>query len=495
MDDRKHLIIGTAGHVDHGKTSLIRALTGTDPDRLKEEKERGMTIDIGFASFRLPSGRQAGVVDVPGHERFLKNMLAGASGVDLLLLVVAADEGVMPQTVEHLDIMRLLEAQKGIIALTKSDMVEPDWLELVTEDIRAAVQGTFLADAPIIPVSSATGEGLKDLALTIDRMTEEVEQRDTSAPFRLPVDRVFTMPGFGTIVTGTLVAGTIRLESPAVVLPQGRETRIRQIQRHGKKEEQAEAGSRVAVNLAGVDLEEVARGDVVCQPGRYQATRILDARIVMLPNAPRPLQNRARIRFYLGTAEVLGRAVILDGETLQPGQEGLAQFRLETPVVAARKDRFVIRSYSPMNTLGGGIVLDANPERHRRQDERVLERLKTAEKGDPAELVEQALAAARLAPLTPEEIAGKTGLPQGEVSSLLESLAGEGRAFRMGTRWLHGPRMAELEDKRLFAFVDDEHRRQRRGNGDDEAIGLDVAEQTPRHIIAQIHSRRLLRLL
>jgi len=448
MED-KHLIIGTAGHVDHGKTSLIKALTGTDPDRLKEEQERGMTIDIGFASFKLPSGRLAGVVDVPGHERFLKNMLAGAGGVDLVLLVVAADEGVMPQTVEHLDIMRLLEAQKGIIALTKADLVEPEWLELVAEDVRAAVQGTFLGDAPIIPVSSVTGQGLPELARTIDRLTEEVRQRDTSAPFRLPVDRVFTMPGFGTIVTGTLVAGTVRLDAAAVILPSGLQTRIRQIQQHGKRMERAEAGSRVALNLAGVDLDEVTRGDVVCEPGRYGATQMIDARLMMLPNAPRPLQHRARIRFYLGTAEILGRVVLLDADSLEPGQEGLVQFRLESPVVAARKDRFVLRSYSPMHTLGGGIVLDPDPARHRRREARVLERLKATERGDPAEIVEQVLAAASLQPLTAEEVGNKCGMPLSQVSSLLESLEGEGRAFRVGSRWVQGLHIAQMEDKIL----------------------------------------------
>src|SRR5262245_44821492 len=292
----QHFIIGTAGHVDHGKTALIRALTGEETDRLREEQERGMSIDLGFASFRLPSGRLAGVIDVPGHERFLKNMLAGAGGIDLVTLVVAADEGVMPQTREHLDILNILQTRKGLVAITKADLVDAEWLELVREDVAGTLRGTFLEGAPLLAVSSVTGQGLEELAQTLDRLADEVSTRPIVGPWRLPVDRAFTIGGFGTVVTGTLIAGVARVGDRVEILPRGVETRIRGLQVHGAPAQVVEAGTRVAMNLAGVGLEGVERGDVAAPPGVYRSTLALDVRLEVLPNCPREVKNRTRVR-------------------------------------------------------------------------------------------------------------------------------------------------------------------------------------------------------
>ncbi|NLN78604.1 MAG: selenocysteine-specific translation elongation factor, partial [Armatimonadetes bacterium] len=304
--DAKHLIIGTAGHVDHGKTTLIEAMTGTLTDRLKEEQERGLTIDLGFASLKLPSGRTVGIVDVPGHERFLKNMLAGASGVDIALLVVAADEGVMPQTREHLEILHLLESRQGIVALTKVDMVDEDWLEMVEDDLREYLAGTFLRGAKIVRVSGVTGAGVDDLIKEIDVLAQQAVQRPVEGPFRLPIDRIFTMTGFGTVVTGTLISGALKLGDQARILPKGINTRIRGIQVHGVKQDEAQAGSRVAVNLVGVEVSDIERGDVLLSPGYLQNSTSLDVYVTVPDDIPKALTNRMRVRIHIGTAEVLG---------------------------------------------------------------------------------------------------------------------------------------------------------------------------------------------
>ena len=433
----KHVIIGTAGHVDHGKTTLIRALTGIDTDRLKEEKERGMTIDLGFASFTLPGGRRVGIVDVPGHERFLKNMLAGATGVDLVLLVVAADEGVMPQTREHLEILELLEAKKGVIALTKCDMVDDEWLEVVQDDIRQAFAGTFLEKAPIIAVSGTTGAGIGDLGKQLAAMVEEIEERSASGPFRLPVDRVFTLTGFGTVVTGTLVSGTIHVGDAVEVLPEGLQTRVRQLQVHGARQEQAVAGTRVAVNLVGVEVEDLQRGSVIAPPGYLRASQLIDTTIRLLPTASAPLRSRTRIRLHIGTTEALGRLKILDKEEIAPGEEGLAQFVAEQPLVSSRSDRFVIRSYSPMHTIGGGIVLDANAPRRKRYDQKSIDALKTRLQGVPADMVEDILLTTTSG-VAVKNIAASTGLEQQLVTDVLTKLAAKGRARKLGTeKWIH----------------------------------------------------------
>ena len=358
----RHYVIGTAGHIDHGKSALVKALTGTDPDRLEEERRRGMTIDLGFAHFDLPGGRRVGIVDVPGHERLIRNMLAGATGIDLVLLVVAADEGVMPQTREHLDILRFLPLRAGLIVLNKIDLTpDPAWLALVRDDLATVTAGTFLQGAPIVEVSARTGQGVEDLVEAIDRAVAAVPARAADAPARLPIDRAFTMAGFGTVVTGTLWSGRIAPGDGVELLPRGRVLRVRGVQSHGAHRERAEAGSRVAVNLAGIEKDEVERGNVLATPGVFVPTERLEVRMRLLPQAPR-LARGARIRLYLGSAEVLGRLSLMDRPGLEPGQEVVAQLRLERPLVADAGDAFVLRRYSPMLTIGGGIVLDAHPQ-------------------------------------------------------------------------------------------------------------------------------------
>jgi selenocysteine-specific elongation factor len=449
----KHLIIGTAGHVDHGKTALIRALTGAETDRLKEEQERGMSIDLGFASFRLPGGRLAGVIDVPGHERFLKNMLAGAGGIDLVILVIAADEGVMPQTREHLEILQILQTKKGVVAITKADLVDEEWLELVQEEIQTTLRGTFLKNAPLIPVSSVTGQGIPELTATLERLAEEVETRPVIGPWRLPVDRAFTVGGFGTVVTGTLMSGTVRVGDRAEILPAGLETRVRGIQTHGQSAPEAEAGTRVALNLAGVGLEGVERGDVASAPGALRPTLSLDARLDVLASCPREVKNRTRVRVYLGSAELLARLTLLDAESLAPGSSGLIQLRLEQPTVCAKGDRFVLRFYSPMHTIGGGAVLEPHAAKHRRFDAAVLENLTVKEQGTPAELLEEAVQRSGLTPTVPAKVGQQLGMPVEEARRLLEGLKEEGRLVAVDSEAvLHAHRVEAAENQLVAAL-------------------------------------------
>jgi len=385
----KNIIVGTAGHIDHGKTTLIKALTGRNTDRLKEEKERGISIELGFTYFDLPSGRRAGIIDVPGHEKFIKNMLAGAASVDVVVLVIAADEGVMPQTKEHMNILSMLKVKKGIIALTKKDMVDPEWLEMIVEQVREEVSHTFLKDASIIPVSSITGDGMGDLINEIDRITEIVEQKDTQTIFRLPIDRVFSISGFGTVVTGTLLSGTINEGDKIEVYPQKIESRVRSIQVHDKNVKIAYAGQRVALNIANVKVEEIERGCVIAKPGSLDATMMIDARLELLADAEKSIDNRDRLRLYHETSEIMCRVVLLDREELKPGEDAFVQLRLEESMACQKGDRFVIRFYSPMVTIGGGTVLDPNPPKRKRFKEDVLEELKIKEQGDPTDIAEQ----------------------------------------------------------------------------------------------------------
>ena len=438
------IIIGTAGHVDHGKTTLIKALTGIDTDRLKEEQERGMTIDLGFASLRLPNGRSVGIVDVPGHERFIKNMLAGAGGVDVALLVIAADESVMPQTTEHLEILQLLEVKRGVVALSKADMADPEWIEVVKDDVRRALADTFLADAPIIPVSSVTGEGLTELLDALQDACEYAQPRDASGAFQLPVDRVFTLTGFGTVVTGTLVAGTVKVGDEVEALPKGLRTRVRQIQTHGQKVESVSAGARVALNLVGLEVSDLERGDVCAPPGALKASTIFDLKLVMLKDAPKPIRNRARVRFHVGTAELLGRIVLLDRDELKPGEEAYAQFKSEGPGVAARGDRFVIRSYSPMLTIGGGVILDPVARKHRRFDDSVLSGLETSSRGTPEELLEQTLK---------QSPSGMTLAELSKTPDLLDSLKKSGKLVDLGGRVIHASVLAQHTSRMLESLT------------------------------------------
>jgi selenocysteine-specific elongation factor len=379
--------IGTAGHIDHGKSTLVEALTGIDPDRLAEEKARGMTIDLGFAWLTLPNGREVSIVDVPGHEGFIKNMLAGVGGIDAALLVVAADEGVMPQTREHLAILDLLRVRQGIVALTKADLVDEEWLELVREEVVEQLQSTTLASARILPVSAYTRQGLPELLAEMERVLDEVEERQDSARPRLPVDRAFSMTGFGTVVTGTLLDGTFRSGQEVEILPRGLRARIRTLQTHRRQVEVARPGSRVALNLAGIARTDVKRGDVVCLPGQFQPTLLLDARVQLLPDVAHALAHNTQVDFYSGSQEVPARVRLLDVESLEAGQRAWAQLRLSRPVVVAKHDRFILRIPSPSMTIGGGEVVDVHPRYHRRFQPVIMHMLETLEQGTPEELI------------------------------------------------------------------------------------------------------------
>jgi selenocysteine-specific elongation factor len=394
-------VIGTAGHVDHGKSTLVQALTGIHPDRLKEEREREMTIDLGFAWLKLPDGEDIGVVDVPGHRDFIENMLAGVGGIDATLFVIAADEGIMPQTREHLAILDILQVQGGVVALTKVDLIDdPDWLYLIEDDVRTALEGTILADAPMIRVSARTREGLPELLQALSTCLAERPSRPDLGRPRLPVDRVFSMPGFGTVVTGTLLDGNLRLGDEVEILPSGLRGRVRGLQTHKHKEEQAVPGSRTAVNISGVNLEQVLRGDVIAHPGDYQPTRRMDMRFHLLRDVSQPLEHNTEVKLFLGAAEVQARLRLLGSELLNPGDEGWLQLELQQPLIAVRGDRYILRRPSPGETLGGGSVVDPHPKgRHKRFASEVLARLEALAQGDPADVLLQALLALGAAPL------------------------------------------------------------------------------------------------
>jgi len=426
MPNAKHVVAGTAGHIDHGKTSLVKALTGTDTDRLPEEKARGITIDLGFAFLEEPDGLTIEIVDVPGHERFVKNMLAGVGGIDLALLVIAADEGVMPQTREHLAICSLLHIKSGMVALTKTDMVEPDWLELVRDDVARLLDGTFLAGCPIVPVSSKTGEGLPELRAALGALARSVPAKALDRTARLPVDRVFTVRGFGTVVTGTLTAGRLAIDERVEVYPRGLESKVRGLQVHSHAVESAQAGQRTAVNLQGVERTAIERGDVVAPAGMLVQTVLLDATVELLADAPRTLKLRERVRFHVGTQEVMAR-VLLVGETELPqGRASFGRFRLEAPVVALPGDRYVIRTYSPILTIGGGTLLDVAPPRFKRKAPALRAHLELLATGSAAEVVEEHLRQAGAAGARLVDLRARTPFGPELLRTLLEGLQKSG---------------------------------------------------------------------
>lgn len=427
-----HVIIGTAGHVDHGKTALIKALTGADTDRLKEEKARGISIDLGFAPFRLPDGTVAGVVDVPGHERFINNMLAGIGGIDLVLLVVDVMEGVMPQTHEHLQILQLLDIRRGVVVLTKCDLAEEDWIDIVEEEVREEVAGSFLRDSPFCRVSAVTGAGIPELVEIIEQAVASLTPKDADGPLRLPVDRHFTVAGFGTVVTGTLLSGRVRVGDTVEVLPPGRQVRVRELQVHGAKVEEACAGQRVALNLAGLDRELIQRGTVVGTPGIFEQTTRLDARLTLLADAPRPVKFRDPVHFNLGTARVVGIVALLDRDQLEPGESALVQIHLDRPLVAHRQDRFIVRSYSPMTTIGGGLVIDPDPAKHRRFRQEIMAALAELESGEKAFLL-QKLAAKSGVKI--KELEQLSGLGTERIVAHLEALRTEGKTALLADQW------------------------------------------------------------
>ena len=432
MMQARQVIIGTAGHVDHGKTSLIQALTGTNPDRLAEEQARGMTIDLGFAFLDLPGDPPiaAGIVDVPGHERFVKNMLAGAGGVDVALFVVAADEGPMPQTREHSDILTVLGVTRGVVALTKCDVADAELRELAEETTREMLAKTPLADAPLIPVSAVTGEGLDALKTALARIAATVPPRDAAAPFRLPVDRVFSMAGVGTIVTGTLIAGTLRVGDSIAVQPQDLRTKARTLQTHNQKVEAATPGMRIAVNLPGIEVGQIERGAVLCPPGTLTATTLIDVRLTLLPDAPRPLRRRERARVHLGTGEILARVQLMDRAEIAPGESNIpAQLLCETPAAPIRGERFVVRSYSPAHAIGGGVIVETNPTRRYRAGDAAAQRLFEARgSGEMTDTIYAGLAA-RPADFSVAEIAQAASVTPERAMIALETLVEERRAF------------------------------------------------------------------
>ena len=427
------IIIGTAGHIDHGKSALVRALTGTDPDRLPEEKKRGITIDLGFADLEIDDLR-LGFVDVPGHERFVKNMLAGAHGIDVLALVIAADEGVMPQTIEHFDICRLLGVNKGVVVITKTDLVDEEMLLLVQEDARELVAGSFLDGAPIVPVSSRTGAGLERLRSTLKTIADEVPPKSSDLVTRLPIDRAFSMKGFGAVVTGTLISGEIAEGAALDLLPKGISVRVRGAQVHGKAVEKARAGQRTAVNLAGVDVEQLERGMVLTEPKTLHPTQIIDARIDVLANASRGVRSRSRIRLHIGATEVLGRVRVLDQPAeISPGHSALAQLRLEVPIVAVHNDRFIIRSYSPAETIAGGVVLDPLASKHRGKEiEKTRQRLNRLLSTSATEKLAAFVESSSLRGLRIEDLVAATGWKREVVTQINSQAQKEGTIVEAG---------------------------------------------------------------
>ena len=426
----KNIIVGTAGHIDHGKTTLIKALTGRNTDRWEEEQRRGITIDLGFTYFDLKNGDRVGIIDVPGHEKFINNMVAGDVGMDLVLLVVAADEGIMPQTREHMDILGLLGIKKSILVINKCDLVDEEWLELVEEEIQEELEGTFLEGAPVVKVSAATGQGLDELTDTIQQlMSDEVVAKDTQTIPRLPIDRAFTLSGFGTIITGTLISGTITREDVLEMYPIGKECKIRNIQVHGQNQDKCYAGQRVAINLSNVKKKEIRRGCVLAPKNSMKNTDLLDVKLKVLEDSMRILTNHERLHLYTGTSEILCRAVLLDKEQIGPGEEGLVQLRLEEEIAVKRGDRFVVRFYSPMETIGGGIVLEPNPVRKKRFDAQAIEELKKKESGSLGDVMELQIKEHGDTMITLAELAKVMAHSVDELKEYLDELEESGTIF------------------------------------------------------------------
>ncbi len=426
----RQYILGTAGHIDHGKTSLVKALTGIDTDRLKEEKERGITIELGFAHLALPGGKVLGIVDVPGHEKFVKNMVAGATGIDLVALVIAADEGVMPQTREHLEICQLLKIRHGIVVLTKIDMVDEEWLELVREDVREYLSETFLASAPIVEVSAITGQGIDNLVQVLDKVFQKLPEKEAGHIFRLPIDRVFTMRGFGTVITGTTVSGQIRIGDEVTLYPQGIESKIRGIQVYNRDVSEVHAGLRTAVNLQGVEKAAIERGNVLASKDSLKTTHMIEVHLELLSSAPRKVKNRSKVRFHTGTSEIISTAVLLDRDELLPGQTCYAQIRLEEPTAVLRNDHYVIRSYSPVQTIGGGEILNALPVKRKRFSETALAELKSLHTGDLSQVIEVFVSSARFSGVRQDDLPFLTNTSRKKLDGTLQALLSKKRAIQ-----------------------------------------------------------------
>ena len=421
----RNIIIGTAGHIDHGKTTLIKALTGRETDRLEEEKRRGITIDLGFTYFDLPDGSKAGIIDVPGHEKFIKNMLAGVVGMDMVLLVIAADEGIMPQTTEHLNILNILGLENGIVVLTKCDLADQEWISLVKEDIRDSLRSTFLEESPIVEVSSKTGYGIDKLIQEITGLAQKaVKERDLNTISRLPIDRVFSIQGFGTVITGTLITGILKKGDEVEIYPVNKISRIRNIQVHSSDAEKAYAGQRTAINLSNIKKSDIYRGCVIAPVNSMKNTMMLDVKLNLLKSSKRIVANRSRLHFYTGTSEILTRVVLLDRDELSPGESCYAQLRLEEEVAVRRGDKFIVRFYSPVETVGGGEIIEPVPLKRKRFDEDLIEELKIKEKGSGADVIEKIIKQSKDL-LSVSALAKTTALTETEVRDHIETLEQE----------------------------------------------------------------------
>lgn len=454
----KYGIIGTAGHVDHGKTCLIQALTGIDTDRLKEEKKRGITIELGFAWMDFPGGERVGIVDVPGHEKFVKNMLSGVGGMDLVMLVVAADEGIMPQTVEHLDILSILGIRHGVIVITKTDLADPELVELVEEDIRELTKDTFLENAPVIPVSVYKNQGIHRLKETLYQIYKKLPDHKETRAFRLPVDRVFSLKGFGTIVTGTLLGGNIKKDQEAYLYPENLPVKIRSIQVHETGVDKAHAGQRVALNLPDRKKEEIHRGDVVACKNTMYPSMMADVALSVLRHTERTVKNGSRVHVYHGTKELLGKVILLDREELKAGETCYAQLRLEEETVMEKGDRFVIRFYSPAETIGGGCILDACPRKRKRHDKNALEACRIKEKGTKEEMLELSVREHRGRFFTLDELAGRNSLDRSGLAGLAQALVQKGRLIQLEEKvFIHREEM-DFYQKKAEKILNDFHR-------------------------------------
>ena len=426
----KHIIIGTAGHIDHGKTTLIHALTGRNTDRLKEEQKRGITIELGFTWFDLKDRTRCGIIDVPGHEKFINNMVAGVVGMDLVLMVVAADEGIMPQTKEHLDILGLLGIEKTILVINKCDTVDAEWLSMMEEDVKEELKGTIMEEAPVAKVSAMTGEGIEELKELIWKLVkDDVQEKDVNSIPRLPVDRVFSMPGFGTVVTGTLLSGSISKNDTLEVFPLGKECKIRNIQVHETNQDRCEAGQRVALNISNIHKDELHRGSVIAPVGSMENSRLMDVKLTVLKDSKRNIKNRDRLHLFTGTSEILCRAILLDKDELMPGETGLAELLLEEELATKRGDRFIVRFYSPLETIGGGMVLEPNPRKKKRFNEDAIEELLKKESGSLADVCELNIRAETEDLITLKELAKNMSHSAEELLPYLEELIKSGIVF------------------------------------------------------------------
>ena len=454
----KHVIIGTAGHVDHGKTCLIKALTEIDTDRLKEEKKRGITIELGFAYLDLANGQRVGIVDVPGHEKFVRNMLAGAGGMDLCMLVVAADEGIMPQTVEHLDILSILGIKKGVIVITKTDLVEPEFVDLVAEDVAELVEGTFLENAPIVPVSVYKEEGLEQLKQVLTELCVSLPERSEAGYFRLPIDRVFTLKGFGTIVTGTLMEGKLKKDQNIVLYPENEPVKVRSLQVHSKDAEAAWAGQRVAVNVPDRKKEEIFRGDVLATADSLYPTMMVDVKLEVLKHTERTIKHGSRVHIYHGTKELLGKVSLMNCDELKAGDSGYAQLRLEEKTVVRKGDHFVLRFYSPVETIGGGVVLDACPKKHRKNDRKAYKAFEIKENGTEEQKIELAYREHQGEFYSLKALMNKSAFDRSQVRNIVKKLAETGKLIPLSDEiYIHEEEM-KLYEKRVVQFLDQFHK-------------------------------------